>query len=102
MLEFIIGLALVALVVAYSGLTWGLVCFEYWKWFIIPIFPNLPHISYWQAVGLMFFISLFKNINISSNETTGDIKENIVKIIQGLLVPWVFLLIGYIFFNIIN
>jgi hypothetical protein len=102
MIEFLIGLILVALAVAYSGLTWGLVCFEYWKWFMLPVFPGLPHISYWQAVGLMFFISLFRNINASTTNTTDDIKENIVKIIQGLLIPWVSLLIGYIFYGIIS
>lgn len=54
------GVVLLVLAFIWSIFSWGYVCWKFWYWFVIPVFPTLPHISWLQAAGLMFFISLFK------------------------------------------
>jgi len=54
------GIVLLALAFVWSVFSWGYVCWKFWYWFVLPVFPALPHITWLQAAGLIFFISLFK------------------------------------------
>jgi len=86
-------LGLMIFFLAYDALTWGLVCYKFWYWFLMPVFPTLPQIVFWQAVGLMFFISLFRNpvLGIMKKEYRDDNAQTIATII----VPWIALVVGY-------
>lgn len=77
----------------YSSLSWGFVVLKFWGWFMLPVFPQLPHIVFPQAVGLAFFIGLFHNHTISRPITEED-KHRAHGV--ALIVPWVTVLIGYV------
>lgn len=89
--------ALIIFVILYGSFVWGFVMYKFWYWFILPVFPMLPHISFWQAVGLMFFIGLFKN-----HTSNRSIKEDYLKddksstFVAGLIIPWAILAIAAI------
>ena len=86
----VVVLVLMAGLVLYDAFSWGFVCFKFWAWFILPIFPMLPHINIWAAIGLMFFITLFKNHQVQEEE---DSRKQIIKFI---IAPWLLLFTGYL------
>ena len=86
-----LGIIIIGLV--YDSLSWGLVGYKFWSWFLIPIFPTLPHIVFWQAVGLMFFIALFKSQGQVIKKQYRD--EN-AQIGVAILLPWAMLLLGWL------
>ena len=96
-LLMIVGLiALITGAVIYSTFAWGYVCFKFWYWFILPIFPNLPNLDFWQCIGIMFFIHLFKtHVSESKDETSKSSKYG--KLIGAILTPWILLLIASFF-----
>ena len=95
------AIALFTIAFVYAPLVWGLVTLQFWTWFILPIFPELPVLEYWQAVGVFFFISLFRATTIDTlKEEFKKDKSSIF--ILALLTPWFVLLVGYIFNLIIN
>ena len=93
-LSAILGIVVVALV--YKPIVHGLVFYKFYAWFVLPIFIELPEISYLSSVGLIFFISLLKG----SGGSHQKIKEEYCKsdytswyIIVG---PWLALLMGWL------
>ena len=85
-------LAVIAIVI-YDVFVWGLVTLKFWQWFMLPTFPSLPVLTFIQAVGLMMFISLFKN---HSPQLLKD--ENVdqpLSIIMALIGPWFLLIVGF-------
>lgn len=38
--------------VLYGTLAWGFVLYKFWYWFLIPSFPDIPEITFVQAMGL--------------------------------------------------
>jgi hypothetical protein len=85
--------------VLYSGFAWGFVCYHFWYWFLLPIFPNLPQVTFLQCVGLLFFISLFKNN--SSVQIKKEFQDNPSTFLTLILAPWMALLVGYFFRSLI-
>jgi hypothetical protein len=57
----IFGVLAAAALFVYSILVGGLIFDRLWYWFLLPVFPTLPHISFLQAVGLSVFTTLFRN-----------------------------------------
>jgi len=98
MIEILVATILVAAVViffiAYDALVWGLVCWKFWYWFVLPVFPTLPEIAFWQAVGLMFFIALFKNQ--TQPVIKKEYRDDATQTVMTILVPWLALIVGYI------
>jgi len=91
-ITFIILIGFFAFVIVYGTFTWGWVLFKFWYWFVLPIFTNLPHITYMQAVGLSLFISLF-------HRATGSEKDKEKgSLIVFLIAPFLTVLIGYCFY----
>ena len=94
MLAFIFVLLFLAIGIAYGALSWGFVCWKFWYWFLLPVFPALPHIVFLQAVALMMFVSILKTqpSQYIKPEYTNQTIANI-----GLLIaPWLILLLGWI------
>lgn len=89
------GIFVIGSMVLYSSLSWGYVCLKFWYWFILPVFTTLPHIEFWQAVGLMFFIGLFGAHSISGIKK--EYKDQTVIISGFIITPWLTLLVGYFF-----
>lgn len=81
------GLCLIYLI-----LIWGFITKQYWQWFILPIFTTLPQITFYQAIGLSFFIGLFKTL---SYENIG--KESTNKMyMYAIVTPLLILFCGWI------
>lgn len=88
-------IALLTVIVMYNTFSWGFVCFKFWNWFVLPVFTTLPVITFWQAIGIMFFITLFKNQ--STTVVKKEYKDQNSEIVMYLIAPWLLLLIGYFF-----
>jgi hypothetical protein len=95
LIAFIGAVGLIAVVVIYNSLSWGFVCYKFYGWFVLPIFTQLPSIAFWQAVGLMFFISLFHNH--SSIALKKEFEDSSQTITLAVISPWVLFIIGYFF-----
>lgn len=74
----------------------SLMIFKFYHWFIMPVFTELPIISFANSIGLSFFISLFTRTNLNKNEKS--IYERFVINACNYLF---LLLIGYLFCLII-
>lgn len=102
---FIAGIFIVVLFAAallYSAFSWGFVTFKFWYWFILPIFPALPHVTFYQSVGLFLFINLFQvSTKKATKEPEKTDNENRGELIGTMLAPWLTLLIGYCIYLII-
>ena len=59
--DMFLGLLTVSGFIMYIAFAWGFILYEYYYWFLLPVFTTLPLITYYQAVGLACFINLFKN-----------------------------------------
>lgn len=94
-LGIFIGLIIVLIIaLIYSVFSWGLVICNFWEWFILPVFKGLPSITYLQAGGLMFFISLFKGCCSYLKDKFEDKTTKWSIFVAG---PWLMLLFGYLF-----
>ena len=78
----------------YDAFSWGFVCFKFWYWFILPIFVTLPVLSLYSCIGLMFFISLFKNHNLISPKQENE--DKYTNLTVNLLSPWLILFSGWL------
>ena len=72
----------------YYTVSWGVVVYNFYNWFLLPVFTTLPIITFSSALGLGLFLDLFR----SSNKR---IKEKHT-IYLTVLNPWILLTIGYI------
>ena len=78
----------------YDTLAWGLVLHKFWGWFVLPVFVDLPVLTFVQALGLMFVIGLFKSHVTQSIKK--KYREEYTSLYVLLLAPWVSLLFGYL------
>lgn len=90
--ELLGAIGLAAVIVCYFTLVWALVCFKFWYWFLLPVFPMVPHIAYAQAIGIMLFLGLFKNHHARKSE------KDDTDWVSAVVFPWLMLLIGYLFY----
>ena len=88
-MEILIVILIIGVLLTYTSFMGGLVVYKFWYWFLLPVFHDLPHITYAQAVGLMFFIGLFK-YHGKSNEHDKDM-ENLT---MTLVAPILMLIVG--------
>ena len=85
---------LLAIVTFYGAFSWGFVAWKFWYWFLLPVFPALPAITFLHAVGLMFFISLFKNQ--STQVIKDEYVDKTIGVIMGIIAPWVVFIMGWL------
>ena len=86
----------------YFAFSWGFILHKYWYWFVLDIFPDLPTITFYQAVGLKIFTGILvvvTNPNLKEEFYDSD-KTN--RTIYIVMLPWLSLLIGYIIHLVIN
>ena len=91
----LVGLGFLAIFILYKSFSWGFVLYKFWYWFLLPVFTELPEINFYEAVGLMLFLSLFKNNKVTENENEK------INWKQVFLLPWLTLLIGLLIHNVI-
>lgn len=104
LLGILAALLIFVAVIVYSSFSWGFVLFKFWYWFLIPVFSTAPQIDYWQAIGLMFIISLFNKVatEVSIKDEYLKTEEKTTVYTLGFLSPWITLVIGFIIHLIIN
>ena len=89
------AIALLALVVIYESFSYGFLLYKFWYWFVLPAFPNLPHITFYHAVGLCFIIGLFKSKDFSEKVINGVKIESKPNYVLMVIAPWITLLLGW-------
>lgn len=79
---------------AYSALSWGYVVSVFYGWFILPLYPDLPHFSILQFISISLFIRAF---NPSAGSTLKEEYQDKSKIWFSLiLAPWLTLFFGWV------
>ena len=78
----------------YSTLSWGLVLYNFWSWFVLPVFVTLPALTFIQALGLMFIITLFKNHITQTIKK--EYKDESITMSLMFLSPWITLFFGWL------
>ncbi len=84
----------------YGVFAYGLVGSILWKWFIVPVF-HLPILTWLQMSGvysgLTFFTLNLKNFQISNKSSDElDTWSKVYNVAIVFILPWFFLLSGYI------
>jgi hypothetical protein len=74
----------------------GLVIDRFYYWFVLPVFTGLPAITFFQAIGLSFFITLFKEHSYKEDEEGETQEAKYRRIAVGLLHMPILLLLGWI------
>jgi len=87
-------LALIAIAFIYGVMTWGLVLFKFWGWFVLPVFSGMPEITYPMAIGLMLVIGLFHARDYTMIKD--EYKDTKTPIVLMVIAPWLSLLFGVI------
>jgi hypothetical protein len=77
----------------YDTVMWGWVLLQFWGWFVLPVFPELPALDFGQAVGLMLVIGLFKSV--SGQVIKSEYKESWGSWLI-LALPWITLIFGWL------
>lgn len=93
LLVLLITFGVALLMVAYVGFSWGFVAWKFWYWFLLPVFPALPAITFIQAVGIMFFISLFKTV--PAQVLKDDYVNKEITTATSILSPWIAFVAGW-------
>ena len=95
LIVFLLSIAVVGGLLIYSSLSWGFVLHKFYYWFLLPVFPELPQINFWQAVGLYFIVGLFHNHNSKSLKEELYEKDKYSRAAALLFTPWLMLIIGW-------
>lgn len=82
----------------YGTLAYGFVLYKFWYWFILPIFITLPHINYFQSVGIFLFLFAVGHSGglVYNKEFKKKYVDEELALFIKLSTPWLILLIGYI------
>jgi len=96
----IIFILLFCITIVYGALSWGLLMYKFWSWFLLPVFPTLPNITFNQAIGLAMFIGLFHTVQ--TQVLKKECKDESQSIILPIITPWITLLIGWLVYNFIT
>ena len=94
LLIFIGSVVVVLGLILYSAFSWGFVATIISEWYIIPLFPWFPVLTWKQYAGIMLFINCFFHKYNGEN-----IKDEFKKDRAGigyLVNPWGVLLVSYI------
>lgn len=88
-------LALIAGVILYSTFIWGYVASKFYYWFVLPIFPSLPHLSLMQIIGITFFVYVIMP-KAAPSDVKDEYRDKSSQLVTFFIMPWVTLCIGYI------
>ncbi len=85
---------LIPLLTIYSAFCWGLVTSILWGWFIVPLFPDMPVLTWTQLIGIMCVFSCFNHR--SKVAIKKEFKDDNSFWIGYLTAPWVTLISAWI------
>ena len=90
----LVALGLIFLALLYSSFSWGCVMYFFYGWFILPIFPEAPHLAMMQLVGISFFLNALLRGNSHGSD---DKKDEGSTVGVALALPWLVLFLGWLF-----
>ena len=97
-MTFILTIIIVAIILSvailYGALSWGLIMYRFWSWFLLPVFPTLPNITFNQAVGLAIFVVLFHNVQ--AQVIKKEYIDETQAVLTHIIAPWITLLFGWL------
>lgn len=88
-------LAVIPLFILYSSFSWGWVASVLLEWYIVPVFPNTPILSWMQLAGIMFFVTCFTYH--TKTEIKDEYEDKTAHTINVILAPWLTLLCAWVF-----
>jgi len=92
----VLGLiVLFIIVLIYGPLVWGLIAHKLYIWYILPIFPEAPHLTYWNWVAILIFLSALKSHRVNAKEKSEEQKNKETLIL--VVYPWITLLFSWLF-----
>jgi len=98
MIEILVTIILIVVLlgigVLYGAASWGLVMYKFWYWFLLPVFPSLPHVTFAHAVGLAVFVGLFHTVQ--SQVIKKEYKDETQGMVLAIIAPWVTLVFGWL------
>lgn len=89
-------IALIPLLVLYSSFSWGFVATIIYKWFVLPLFPQFPVLTWIQFAGIMFFINCFVHGFSQVSNIKKEYRDELNGFITLILAPWLTLFGAYI------
>ena len=102
MSKLLVGLALAMGIILYFSFSLGFVLYKYWYWFVIDVFPNLPRITFYQAVGLKMFTGILI-FNYKTPLKDELYKEDLSERLLGMFFyPWIAIVAGYFIYLFLN
>lgn len=93
-LKVLFVMLFVTLAILYGSLSWAFVTLKYWNWFVLPVFPALPILTFHQCVGLSFVVSLFHSRSVISIKE--EYRDKTQEIILGIVAPWLTLIMAWV------
>ena len=96
--KFIGGITLISLFFIYNIFAWGFVFYKFYHWFILPVFTNLPVITFINAVGISIFTTMLNRNNQINQTKTSEIEYS--NAFTNIALPFAVLGIGWIVYVI--
>ena|SRR5687767_6539428 len=96
------ALLLVVGVMVYGVVVGGWAVDRFYYWFLLPVFPTAPLITFSQAIGISFILLLFKNHQVESKNPYESESDKNTRIYGGLFIYPVIVFLGWIVHLIIH
>ena len=80
-------------IICYEIISWAFVASQFYTWFIIPIFPNLPYLNYKNFIGIILFIFVVSPKYWGGTKTEATPEDIIFKPLVMFFFGWVIHLI---------
>lgn len=91
------GLGLVFLLGWYLLFSYSFVAMKFYGWFVLPFFPNLPHFTVNHFIGFGLFLGVLIRSGSGGYKIKDEYRDKNTEHFNMIVLPWVSLLIGYIF-----
>jgi len=72
----------------------------YWDWFVLPLFPTMPHLTVGRAVGMAYIVTFLFRRGTSEYKKFSDITVNLIA--HTIVYYPLALLLGYVLHSIIQ
>jgi hypothetical protein len=77
----------------------GFMLFKLWVWFIIPVFPSLPTLTFAQAVGITVFLTVIFGKRNTKDRDYDEIVESFFNELIYTALVFLFAWIVYLFIH---
>ena len=90
----VFGFFIIAGALAFGAFAWGYIFYSFWGWFVLPVFTTLPVVNIYQAIGLVMFLDLFKNMNMPVMKE--EYRDSTTQSVMTIIAPFVVFIVGWL------